>query len=68
MAGDGSVLGVAAAVAVVGLPVERFLYSADPVERLALAAIASRALELVDQLQRNQAVHVVNMLGKAMRR
>jgi hypothetical protein len=63
----GDAVAVAATLAVLGLPVERYLTTIDHDERLVLAAIARKAFELTNTLQRNQAAHVVNALAKAMR-
>jgi hypothetical protein len=58
----------AAVLAMHGLPALRFLTTDDPEERLILMALAKRAAQLRELEQKNLAVHVVNALGKAMRR
>lgn len=63
MGGDS--VAVAAALAVLGLPAERFLTLADHEERLVLGAVAAKAWRLVDTLQRNQATHIANAMVKA---
>jgi hypothetical protein len=63
---SGDPIAVAATLAVLGLPVERFLTTHDSEERLVLAALARKAFELTGVLQRNQAAYVVNALAKAM--
>jgi hypothetical protein len=55
----------AAALAVFGLPVERFLLTTDRDERLVLAAIATAASKLVRELQEQQATLISNAMVKA---
>jgi hypothetical protein len=64
MMGGGSIA-VAAALAVFGLPVERYLTTSDGDERLVLGALAREASTLVDKLQRNAATHIANAMVKA---
>jgi hypothetical protein len=61
----GDSIAVAAALAVLGLPAERFLLAADHEERLVLGAVATKAWKLVDSMQRNQAIHIANAMVKA---
>lgn len=69
MTGGGpNLLDAAAVLAIAGLPVGRFLTTADPVERLTLGAIADRVVEAIDRLQRQQAVHIANAIVKSQRR
>lgn len=63
MGGDQAT--VAAALAVFGLPVERYLTTKDPDERAVLRALAIGAGKLIDALQRNQAAHIANAMVKA---
>jgi len=62
---SGDLIAVAAGLAIFGLPVERYLTTTDPDERLILSAVAQRAYKLVDQLQRAQATHIANAMVKA---
>jgi hypothetical protein len=55
----------AAALAVFGLPVERFLNTRDQDERLVLAAISVRAARLVRELQEQQATLIANAFVRA---
>jgi hypothetical protein len=55
-------------MAVFGLPALHFLTTANQEERLVLIALARRAQKVVDTLQHNQAVRIVETLGKAMKR
>jgi hypothetical protein len=58
----------AAVLAMHGLPALRFLRTEDPEERLIYMALAKRATQLRELEQRSLAAHIVNALGKAMRR
>jgi hypothetical protein len=64
----GPEVSTAALLSLLGLPGFRFLTTEDEEERLLLSAVAKRAVELQDQMQRNLAIHVVNTLAKSMRR
>ncbi len=55
----------AAALAVYGLPVERYLTTTDRDERLVLDAIAVAASKLVRDLQDRQATLISNAMVKA---
>lgn len=55
----------AAALAVFGLPVERYLTTTDHDEAVVLAAIARQCEKLVLRLQQRQAVLIVNAMVKA---
>lgn len=61
----GDLITIAASLAVLGLPAERFLTSDDRVECLVLSAVGRRALKLVDSMQRNQATYIANAMVKA---
>lgn len=61
----GDLVTVAATLAVLGLPVERYLTTTDHDELVSLAAIAQRAWKLVVTLQRNQATAIANAMVKA---
>ena len=56
---------VAATLAVLGLPAERYLTTTDADERLVLGALARKGAQVLDTLQRNQAVHIANAMVKA---
>jgi hypothetical protein len=62
---SGDPITVAATLAVLGLPAERFLLTTDSDERLVLAALAKHAQKLLDTMQRNQAIHIANAMVKA---
>jgi len=51
-----------------GLPGLRYLNTRDPDERLLFAALARSAWQIRDLMHQNLAIHIVNELGKAMRR
>lgn len=51
-----------------GAAAQRFLETADADERLTLVALAEAGIALDAIRQRNQAVLIVNELGKAMRK
>lgn len=61
----GGLVADAAALAVLGLPVERFLTTRDNDERLVLGVVARRAMKLLDDLQKNQATLIANAFVKA---
>jgi hypothetical protein len=61
----GDAVAVAAWLAVLGLPVERYLTTDSHEERVVLQAIAGKTVTLVDQMQRNQATHIANAMVKA---
>ena len=63
----GDSIGVAATLAILGLPAMTFLTTSDRDERLLLGALAAKGVETLDRIQRNQAIHVVNALAKAIR-
>ena len=70
---DGGITGsaevtTAAVLAMHGLPALQLLRSTDPEEVLMLTALAQRAVELDDHRQRSLARHIVNELGRAMKR
>jgi hypothetical protein len=52
-------------LAVLGLPAERYLTTHDAEERLVLSALAQKAARIVNELQRNQGVHIANAMVKA---
>ena len=54
---------VAAALAVFGLPVERYLTTTDRDERVVLASLVPVAARLVDTLQRNQAIYIAKLMN-----
>lgn len=60
-------MNVAATLAVLGLPAERFLTTDNHEERLVLAALAVKAYELTKTMQRNQATLIANAIAKAQR-
>jgi hypothetical protein len=62
---SGGHLMIAASLAVLGLPVERYLTTTDRDEQLVLAALGRSAFKLLDTLQRNQATHIANAMVKA---
>jgi len=62
---SGSTVDVAATMAVLGLPAERFLYTRDREERLLLQAVYERALRVHDAMQKALAVHIANAFVKA---
>jgi flagellar biosynthesis/type III secretory pathway ATPase len=51
-----------------GLPVLRFLTTEDDAERMVLMAIGERAAELRELYERRLAAHVINTLGKSLKR
>lgn len=51
-----------------GLDALLYLTTDDNEERLLLAAVARRAMRIDEGRMRQQAIHVVNELGKAYRR
>jgi len=55
----------AAALAVFGLPVWRYLTTSDRDERVVLAAVAWEAKKLIERLQRDQATLIANAFVKA---
>jgi hypothetical protein len=55
----------AAALAVFGLPVERFLTTTNPEERAVLGALAIACDSVLRKLQERQAVLIVNAMVKA---
>ena len=61
----GDLVADAAALAILGLPVERFLTTRDADERAVLGLIAQRAMKLFDDLQHNQATLIANAFVKA---
>lgn len=62
---SGGPLQFAAALAVLGLPAERYLLHADHDEQLILQALVTRAFALVETLQRNQATFIANAMVRA---
>jgi hypothetical protein len=57
----------AALLCLVGMPGLRYLTTEDEEERLLLAAVARRAVDLHDQMQKNLATHIANAWAKAQR-
>ena len=57
----------AASLCLLGLPGLRYLTTDDEEERLMLRAVATRAGELQDHMQRNLAIHINNVAAKARR-
>jgi hypothetical protein len=55
-------------LAALGLPAWLYLTTSDPEERLLLGAVARKALEVRDTLDRNLAVQIVNTYAKAVKR
>jgi general stress protein 26 len=62
---SGDPITVAATLAVLGHPAERYLTTHDAEERLVLSALAQKAARIVNELQRNQGVHIANAMVKA---
>ena len=54
-------------MALLGLPALRFLESDDRDEKLMLAGLAARAVEQLDVIQHNLAMHIVSTYAKARR-
>lgn len=63
----GDLVMVAATLAVLGLPAERYLTTADPDERIVLRALARKAVEIVATLQQNQAILIANAIARSQR-
>jgi hypothetical protein len=51
-----------------GLDAMRFLTTQDDAERSILLAVAERAAEMREVYERRLAAHVINTLGKALKR
>lgn len=58
----------AALCSIAGIDPMVYLKSDDPVEQIALLAIARHYFEIREDLDRNLAIEVVNQLGQAMKK